>query len=121
MNTYWDLGSKERAALTTDDVENFLVLELMEKGVGQPTPRDLQKVPAEPRITGKKKTLFSISFKGEYGSGERLSLYFESKIAAETFIACKLFRVDYDYRTGSNYSYHRRVENIGIVEEIQIH
>ena len=33
MSSYWDLSQKERASLTSEQVQYFLDVELMEKGV----------------------------------------------------------------------------------------
>lgn len=38
MNRYWDLSEKERAALTSEQVESMLAVELMEKGVVRVEP-----------------------------------------------------------------------------------
>lgn len=49
MRTYWDLEEKERAALTSEDVEKYLAAELMSKGVLQVQPLQLvEVVPVEP-------------------------------------------------------------------------
>lgn len=48
MKTYWDLSEKERAELSSEDVERFAAAELMLKGVLASKPLELVNVPAIP-------------------------------------------------------------------------
>lgn len=49
MQTYWDLTEKERAQLSTEEVERFVDAELMLKGVLKVKPLQLTPVPEMPK------------------------------------------------------------------------
>lgn len=50
FNTYWDLADKERAALSSDDVQRYGDVELMAKGVLKLPELVLVDEPAEPEL-----------------------------------------------------------------------
>lgn len=53
MSSYWDLSQKERASLTSEQVQYFLDVELMEKGVLKAVPPEfvpVEEIP-EPDVT----------------------------------------------------------------------
>jgi hypothetical protein len=82
MNRYWDVDEQKRAVLTREQVQAFLDVELMEKGIVKVEPPELQ--PIEP-VKLEKTTYYEIQRKGEYGPSET-SLLFTSAEKAQAFI-----------------------------------
>lgn len=64
MNRYWDLSEKERSALSRDDVQAMLRVELMERGVLQVEKPELEPVE---EVKVETKTYYVIK-KGSYSS-----------------------------------------------------
>jgi hypothetical protein len=91
MKRYWDYSERERAALTTEQVQGLLARELMEKGVLQVDPPKLEEVvPVDIR----KGRVFSLAEVKEYGNVSTLGLSFSTLEQAEAVkLAAPLVRV----------------------------
>ena len=101
---YSDLSEQERAALSQDEIERFIKIELMEEGIKEiekPEPFGLQ----EPKLAKKK-------FYGVSGD------LFTTPGNAEKYIQLRPSIKDYDYDVGSAFSYAepRDALNIEVVE-----
>lgn len=87
METYWDLSRPERARLTAFEVEKYLDLELMVKGVLRVPPPEI--IPEE-EPTVNRKTYWKV----------RDGLVFETAEAAQSFFALRPLSIDHDYKVG---------------------
>ncbi len=98
MERYWDQTEEERAALTTEEVEDLLKVELMERGVLRPKPPVMEPV-EEVNVT--KATVFVVKHKAY---GQSLGIAFETADAAHAFLAlCPLY-IESDYSTKTSYT-----------------
>ena len=84
FKTYWDLSEKERAALTSDDVDRFVAAELMRLGVLQVGP--LVREP-EPEIREPATRLyFQVSTSETPYSRSSIDVLFDDEIDAREFL-----------------------------------
>lgn len=83
MKTYWDYTEQARAQMTEQDVTDLLDLELMEKGVLKVIPPKLEGLTP---VVLPKDRVYSIRYRGEYGSGTELDVVFASAESAEKFL-----------------------------------
>ena len=90
MKTYWDLEEKERAALTRDQVNDYLKFELMQRGVTaavEPTleaedPPDIDNI-----------TMYRVTYAGQWGR-DHFDCLFYVRASAEAMIASKPMAID---------------------------
>jgi hypothetical protein len=82
MKRYWDYSESERAKLTAEQVEKFLAYELMERGVLQVEPLNLE----EPKPVSLPKRRVFLLREGDGAYGTMLNLGFETIEQAE---ACR--------------------------------
>ena len=82
MNRYWDRTEKERAEMTREQVQSFIDVELMEKGVLKVEPPQLQ--PFE-EVVLPKATYYEVYRKGQYGV-QGSSVLFLTPEKAQAFI-----------------------------------
>lgn len=97
MKTYWDLSNKEQAALEHADMEPYIKLELMSRGVGElPSPK--LKCPEKPEVP-----------QGQdfYEVG---NLVFVSQEDANLVAAMNKVQANYNYRVGSDVKYFEPVD-----------
>lgn len=80
MKSYWDYSEQERAKLTEEQVEKLLAYELMEKGVLQVEPLQIEE--AQP-VDLPTRRVFVLHEADEYGSTSRLPLAFDTIEQAE--------------------------------------
>lgn len=93
MKRYWDLTEEERAALTRDEVEAFTRVEMMEKGVVEPTrPPKMEDAPRMPEI--ETTTWFSVG-----------DVLFGSYEQAAAFIKLNPHKEGYNYQIGYEVKY----------------
>lgn len=104
MKTYWDYNEQERAALTEQQVNSLLDVELMEKGVLKPVAPTLIPI-VEPKDIGERKQFYGVEFRGKYGSDEDSRMVFASMDEAKAFMALNPLVADYNYEAGSDYTY----------------
>jgi hypothetical protein len=91
---YWDLEERERAALTRAEVEEFLVVELMERGALRPK----QPVPEPIVETSIPTTQVFVVKKDAY---HELDIAFPSAGAAQAFLDLAPMLIDRDYNAGN--------------------
>jgi len=94
MNRYWNLSPRERASLTREQVESFLDVELMEKGVVKIDPPILQD---ELSVKPQTNEYFEVFYKGQY-SDTSSGFVFSTAEQAKAFIDAKPLEVESDYR-----------------------
>ena len=94
MNSYWDLTQQERASLTREQVEAFVSVELMEKGVANVKPPRLAEVPEVSLATT---TYYSVSFDGDYSS-DMCEYVFKTPEQAHAFVGLEPFKKDSDWQ-----------------------
>ena len=97
MQTYWDLKEKDRAALTEDQLQEYLDKELMTKGQLKPAEPKLQEV-NELKIA--KKLLFVVRTKNEL-----TPIGFETTEGAQAFIDLKPVAFNSTYDLGDRTEY----------------
>jgi hypothetical protein len=90
MDRYWDLETKEKAALTTEQIERFLQIDMMENGIEPAIKPDLRPVPEAPNPSV---TMFECG-----------GIYFETAALAREFASLKPYRSDYDYKIGYEFT-----------------
>ena len=95
MNRYWNLSEQERATLTREQVEAFLAVELMEKGVTKVEPPSLHAIE---EITIEATEYFEVQYKGEYSSPDPTSFVFVTTEQAKAFIDAAPLKKDNDWR-----------------------
>jgi len=84
MKTYWDHARAERAALTRNEVEQLLKLELMEHGISNPGPLLLEEV-TEPVV--EKHQYFRVTYDGtETWGRQQFDVLFSSHSQAQAFL-----------------------------------
>lgn len=90
MKTFWELDEREQAALTDEQVRHYIDIELMSKGIEQPTPP-----PQVPEVKTshplRTVTLFAVG-----------SILFDTAEQANAFNALQPKTAEYDYRLGYN-------------------
>jgi len=91
VNTYWDLTEQERAALNRDQIDGYVGMELMHKGVVAPKPPDLEPVHEVKDVP----TCRFYSVRHGYRTHE----LFHTLEQAEAFIALNPFELETDYGT----------------------
>jgi len=94
MKTYWDLSEKERAALSRDEVAQYLDAELMMSGVLKVAPLTEQPEPAIPEPSA---TWYRVKHSGY----RELSIAFPTVEAAQAFIAAGGAEVETVWMGGS--------------------
>lgn len=95
LNTYWNLTEKQRAELTSEQVEGFLDAELMEQGVLKVPPLVLDPEIESPELA--KRTFYRVRFRGQ----PDIELAFASAEAAATFAALKPLKTAREYLAGA--------------------
>lgn len=97
MNRYWDLSEKERAALTQEQVDHYIDVDLMEKGVVKPLePKYLDET--APTVRTIKKFVLKLGYSSVDG------IAFETADDAQNAIAYCL-GVSTDYFAGQSWKY----------------
>ena len=96
MNRYWDLSPQQRAALTSEQVEALLDVELMEKGVAKVDPPLLVE---EPEVTLTTSEYFEVQFEGEYARNYSTNFVFATAEQANQFIDAGPIERKTDYDT----------------------
>lgn len=99
MNRYWDLSEKERSALSRDDVQAMLRVELMEQGVLQVAAPELQPVENVKFET----TTYYIIKKGSY-SNDFDDFVFRSVQDAEAFLKLPILQHHRGYSSAVAYA-----------------
>lgn len=111
MDRYWDKTKKERAAMTSEQVESFLDVELMEAGVIKPSPLALEE---EHVIDlGEEVTKYGVEYGGRWSKDEG-TYYFDTAEQAQSFIKLNPMISDCDYSIGSEYRYLKPITEISI-------
>ena len=95
---FWDLSTRERAALSMTDVEKYLAVELMEKGVLLPREPDLEPVPPGPAEMAKK-AMFTLTKKSRYGGTENIGVAFMTIADAEAFLRLSVRFIEHDHES----------------------
>lgn len=117
MNRYWDMSERDRAALTTDQVEAMMVVELMEKGVIKVEAPTLREIPELPL---KHRTVFIVeNGNGRYGSREDCGFCWDTIEQAQAFVATMPSKIDSDYQVGSHLQFAKPTRNLAI-KQIEI-
>lgn len=78
MERYWDLSEYDRSQLTAEQMDRFIAIECMERGVERPV---LPAYEAEPALPGPDKQMWKAA------TGWTTEFYFETREEAEAFIA----------------------------------
>lgn len=107
FRTYWDLSEKERAALTSEDVERFAAAELMRLGVLQvgPLMKDAEPVIVEPP----KRIYFQITVGLEVYSRAAIDILFDDEDDARSFLDSYEARVLKSERLNDDWSQQIKV------------
>lgn len=118
MNRYWDLTEQQRSALTTDEVEAFLIVERMEQGIAPLEPPVLVEVPD---VNPPRTTFYGIEYDGRYGR-TTFDCVFRTAEEALAFIALKPLAADTDYRIGDEFKFVKpqqvyKIETIQLCEQ----
>jgi hypothetical protein len=95
MNRYWARDEQERATLTREQVEAFLAVELMEKGVTTVEPPALHEIE---EIAVETTEYFEVQYKGDYSSHDTTSFVFATTEQAKMFIDAAPLKKDSDWR-----------------------
>lgn len=95
MNRYWNLSEQERATLAREQVEAFLAVELMEKGVTKVEPPSLHAID---EIIVETTEYFEVQYKGEYSSPDTTGFVFVTVAQAKAFIDAAPLKKDNDWR-----------------------
>jgi len=102
MNTYWDHSEKERAGFSREEVEAFLNVELMSKGVLKVDAPNLEK---EIKVDINKETaLYKVECNASSYSND--AVYFKTLEDAEKFLELKPVRLDNEYFSNINTQYY---------------
>ena len=101
MNRYWDMPEQERAELTTAQVEAFLSVELMEKGVASVEPPVLHEIV---EVTVPESQYFEVTYAGDssYSRDESTGFVFETYEQAQSFIDASPFKLDENWSMGGH-------------------
>lgn len=102
MKRYWDYSEQGRAGMSSETVESLLKAELMEAGVEDVKPIELEAIPD---VTVAKKVAWKVGYDSKYGSKSHFDCVFETQDQALAFVALKPQHSEYDYNIGSNYIY----------------
>jgi hypothetical protein len=111
MKRYWDKTEKERSAMTAEQLEGFIEVELMEAGVLRPRTLALEEL--ESANLGEKITKYGVKFAGKF-SREEGKYYFDTLEQAQKFIALNPMAEDYDYNIGREMHYLIPMTEMGI-------
>lgn len=111
MNRYWNLSEQERAVLTREQVEAFLDVELMEKGVTKVEPPTLHAIE---EITVETTEYFEVQYKGEYSSPDTTGFVFTTTEQAKAFIDTAPLKKDNDWQA-NNQNFTRPCREMAIV------
>jgi hypothetical protein len=100
MNRYWDKSEKQRAAMTREQVQAYLDVELMEKGVvkiERPTLQELEpvKVPTT--------RMYEVQHKGDYRN-DSTGWCFATAEQAQAFIDTHPMKYERDWQTDMHYA-----------------
>lgn len=111
MESYWDLTEQERAALTSEQVEAFIDVILMEEGVVRPKPPTLLDETIEAVPTG---VYYEVLHAGDYRD-ESTNFVFTTKEQANAFIELQPYRKENNYSFGSDNFYAKSVSGWKVV------
>lgn len=111
MNRYWDLAETDRAALTRDEVNAFLTVELMKKGVARVSPVELKTVP---EVIVDRKKMYKVGFDGRYSGKEYFDCLFSTVEQAQSFIDLMPQHEGSDYSIGSEWKWSQPVTGYAI-------
>jgi len=111
MNRYWDVPEKERAEMTGEQVESFIAVELMEKGVIQPKQPGLEDYS---EIDVARETVYGIEYGGKYGKNAS-DLVFADKESAAAFIMLKPMFTDSEYYGSEHKRWAKPCEDMEVV------
>ena len=100
MKRYWDYTERERSEMTSEQVEQLLAVELMEKGVARVDPPILDEVD---KVEVPKRTFYGVKHAGRYGSEEAFDCVFDTADQADAFLALKPKYRSHDYSIGAEY------------------
>lgn len=112
MNKYWDRMRQYRAAMTEDEVEACLNVELMEKGVSrveQPELEDLAEINLDERDQ-----FYVVEYGGRYSGSTEFNCVFRAIEDAESFIKLEPMISNHEYSVGSEYEYAELTEELKI-------
>ncbi len=112
MNRYWDKTEQEKATMTREQVQAYLDVELMEKGVvkvERPILQDLE--PVEVPVT----RMYEVQKKGSYSS-EGTGWCFETMEEAQAFINARPFHYERDWQTDCHYAKPAQEMMIGPID-----
>lgn len=94
MQTYWDLSPIDRAALTRDQVDDYIKLELMEKGVIAPKPYTPEPIEDIKLVSV---PIYRVSHNGGRYGADHFNCGFTSQEAAQAFINLNPLAIETDY------------------------
>ena len=97
MQDYWDLTNKQRAALTADDIEHLLDVELMRQGLVRPKKPELETVT---EVAPETEQFYGVAYPGKYSSDDQLGVVFDNEIDALQVASMTMYRTERDYRKG---------------------
>jgi len=118
MNRYWDYTEQERANMTRGEVDALCKVELMEKGVANVPPLEVEEVL---QVEVEKRQWFGIEVEGKY-SGDMLNIVFATAEDANAFLALNPMVTDSDWQIGSEYVYAKPSGHAKIVpRELYVH
>lgn len=101
MNRYWDKTEKERSELTAQDVESYLAVEMMEKGVKKLEEPVLLTIEPAPKPSTR---YYEVSFDGTYGRPDSSDFCFETMEQAQSFINSSPYKIVNDYGTETKHA-----------------
>jgi len=98
MNRYWNFSEKERAAMTRENVQAFIDVELMEKGVLKVEPPVLQEIQQVevPTSVG-----YEVLYVGEYHSDTSTGFAFTTPEQADAFVKLYPMKIDTKWEYGT--------------------
>lgn len=104
MKMIEDMTDREIAALTEDEIENQVALEMMREGVKHVLPPQLETVPEMPAASSV--TVWEVSLKHKNGYTETALAAFESPEMAQSFCDLRPATIQSDYNSDM---YHLRI------------
>jgi hypothetical protein len=102
MLRYWDHSERERAALTAEQVEALMTVELMEKGVTKVEPPTLEAVDD---VALPSDQFFQVLREGPYSSDTAFDCLFDTLEQAQAFIDLTPRFRNHDYSIGRKYDF----------------
>lgn len=88
--------------MSSETVESLLKAELMEAGIEDVQPLELEEIPD---VTVAKRVAWKVGYDNKYGSKSHFDCVFATQEQALAFVALKPQHSDYDYNIGNNYIY----------------